>query len=387
MSLCKTLGLAIFASVCLLGETTGSTLAQCAPGFPCATEWSQGKSIDLGTVPGDNASVAHGNNNAGQVVGFSEKFGDLLVATEWSHGKVIDLGVLPGSAESQANGINDRRTVVGVSEGNSFSRPVATEWRHGSVIDLGILPTPGFNSSTASAINNAGQVVGQSSCMSILCSGPIGLATEWSHGKIINLGGLAPPSQVDFLQSSVANGINDIGQVVGSSTIGVLNVGFTEVATEWSDGKVINLGGLPGSADSVAQSINDAGQVVGASTVGGTSIATEWSHGSVIDLGGLPGSTFSIAYGINDRGQVVGYSVVGGVWVATEWSGDSVINLGPGEALGINNAGQAVGDSDFTPLPITVPESSTWAMMLIGFASLSWAGYRRAKAGHATIAR
>jgi hypothetical protein len=35
----------------------------------------------------------------------------------------------------------------------------------------------------------------------------------------------------------------------------------------------------------------------------------------------------------------------------------------------------------------TVPEPSTWAMMLIGFAGLALAGYRRAKAGHATLAR
>jgi hypothetical protein len=29
----------------------------------------------------------------------------------------------------------------------------------------------------------------------------------------------------------------------------------------------------------------------------------------------------------------------------------------------------------------TVPESSTWAMMLLGFAGLGFAGYRRASAG------
>ena len=34
-----------------------------------------------------------------------------------------------------------------------------------------------------------------------------------------------------------------------------------------------------------------------------------------------------------------------------------------------------------------IPEPSTWAMMLVGFAGLALAGYRRAKAGHATLAR
>ena len=251
------------------------------------------------------------------------------------------------------------------------------------------MPAQGFNSSIALAINNAGQIVGQSSCIFILCSVPIGLATEWSDGKIINLGGLAPPSSPrgDFLLSSVANGINKSGQVVGSSTIGVLNVGFTEVATEWSHGSVIGLGGLPGSANSDAASINAAGKVVGWSEVGGTSIATEWSGGSVIDLAGLPGSTYSVATGINDSGQAVGYSIVGGAFYATEWSGGSVIDLGPGDALSINDAGQVVGWSAFvSPPPSTIPKSSTWAMMLLGFAGLGFAGNRRARAGRATRA-
>lgn len=81
--------------------------------------------------------------------------------------------------------------------------------------------------------------------------------------------------------------------------------------------------------------------------------ATEWSDGRVIDLGGLPGSTLSDALGINDTGHVVGYSEF----------------------------------PIISPPPITVPESSTWAMMLFGFAGLALAGYRRAKAGHATLAR
>ena len=35
----------------------------------------------------------------------------------------------------------------------------------------------------------------------------------------------------------------------------------------------------------------------------------------------------------------------------------------------------------------TVPEPSTWAMMLIGFAGLAYAGYRRTRSDRATLAR
>jgi probable HAF family extracellular repeat protein len=206
------------------------------------------------------------------------------------------------------------------------------------------------------------------------CTSGYSCATEWSAGKIINMGGL--PNSV----FNSATAINDVGQAVGYSAVG--GVGY---ATQWSGGNVINLGGLPGSTNSVAQGINDAGQVVGESYVGGAHHATEWSGGNVINLGGLPGSTNSVAQaqGINDAGQAVGYSVVGAGLYATEWSGGSVIDLGalPGptysQAFGINDAGQAVGWSIFAPSP--VPESSTWAMMMFGFTGLALAGYRRAK--------
>ena len=106
-------------------------------------------------------------------------------------------------------------------------------------------------------------------------------------------------------------------------------------ATEWSGGKIINLGGLPSSTASSATAINDSGQVVGFSAIGDHLLATEWSRGRVIDLGGLSGSTLSLANSINNAGLAVGYSVVGGVGYATEWSGGQVVNLGglPGPRL------------------------------------------------------
>jgi probable HAF family extracellular repeat protein len=181
--------------------------------------------------------------------------------------------------------------------------------------------------------------------------------------------------------SSVADGINDSGQVVGTSI-----VGGRDYAVEWSEGSLITLEDLPGSTGSGAASINDAGVAVGESS----DQAVEWSGGRVIDLGGLPGFSLSEAVSINYAGQVVGFSVVDGVTYATEWSGDTVINLGLPDAgysaaESINYAGQVVGESsEFQP---PVPEPSTWAMMLLGFAGLALAGYRRAKRGPATFAR
>jgi hypothetical protein len=50
-----------------------------------------------------------------------------------------------------------------------------------------------------------------------------------------------------------------------------------------------------------------------------------------------------------------------------------------------------IEDASYVTLPeaeilaTTVPEPSTWAMMLLGFAGLGYAGYRRARAGHAAL--
>jgi hypothetical protein len=125
---------------------------------------------------------------------------------------------------------------------------------------------------------------------------------------------------------------------------------------------------------------------VGVSFVGGIQYPIEWSGGSVVNLGGPPGP-ISYAYGINDAGQAVGVS---GNDYATEWSDSQVINLGKllynpigrgvtSVATSINDAGLVVGRA----LGVPLPESSTWAMMLFGFAGLTLAGYRRARAGHA----
>ena len=91
--------------------------------------------------------------------------------------------------------------------------------------------------------------------------------------------------------------INDAGQVVGFSFVGAL------VATEWSGGSIINLGGLPGATSSTASASTTPGRWWD-SALGRHRIATEWSGGSIINLGGLPGNTTSIAAAINDRPAV-----------------------------------------------------------------------------------
>jgi len=349
--------LAVFAAVCAASASS--------PAFAAT---------DLGGLPGSTSSVAQAINNAGQVVGVSA-VGGVGYAVEWSNGSIINLGGLPGSTSSSAGGINDAGQVVGSSRVGGVTYPV--EWSNGAISNLGGLP--GSTNSVAQAINDAGQVVGYS------LVGGLYYAVEWSNGSIINLGFLPGDT------GSIAEGINDAGQVVG------LSFGSeTASAVEWNNGAIINLSGLTGDSDNRAQGINDAGQVVG--QYGGS--AAVWSNGSVTSFPsppptGGPGEAFDI----NDAGVVVGTGDIYGVLLATEWINGALYVFGGSgevidrEALGINEAGQVVGWADYSDhtnailwnqndlivptLTLSVPEPSTWALMLLGLAGLAYAGYRR----------
>jgi probable HAF family extracellular repeat protein len=329
-----------------------------------ATEWGGGSVIDLGHVPGATSSAAYHINNSGEAVGQST-VGGLSVATSWIGGAPHDLGRLSGSAESFATALNSAGQIVGASvvAGTTF---YATEWKDCQIINLG---GPAETSSVAWDINDSGLVAGYSYNRQ---NGAV-YATEWTGGSVVQLPSLAGST------SSMASAINNLGQMVGWSSDGV-----QQYATEWSGGSVVNLGVLPGTLSSVATGINDLGKVVGDSCSATGCYATLWSGGQVINLG--PGHT----YGINNAGQVAGQTLDGddGIGSPTLWSNDSAVSLsGPTGApgwegnagYGLNDLGQVVGANNgqlasavsWDEVSSAVPEPSTWAMMLLGFAGLA----------------
>src|SRR5688572_28390115 len=99
-------------------------------------------------------------------------------------------------------------------------------------------------------------------------------------------------------RSSVANDINERGQVVGFSDTARGGGG----AVLGQDGLAADLGTL-GGLGSGALGINERGQVVGFSfTAEGVQRGFLWQGGQMIDLGTL-GGFVGYAYGINDQGQ------------------------------------------------------------------------------------
>nr|WP_229428898.1 PKD domain-containing protein [Massilia sp. ST3] len=161
----------------------------------------------------------------------------------------------------------------------------------------------GGPSAAASGINDAGQVSGTSS----LAGSPFARAFRWSKETgILNLGGL-------FITSSGGVAINNKGQVAGTA-------GAPDSSTHafrWSDAEgMIDLGMLAplGSLGfSNATAIGEDGTVAGWGTVANfDGHAFAWTPGTgMLDLGTLGGS-YSIAAGVDAEGRVAGTAAVPG---------------------------------------------------------------------------
>jgi probable HAF family extracellular repeat protein len=123
-----------------------------------------GVATDLGTLPGGAYSQATAINNQGWVVGRSAKPGDVDHGVMWQDGTIIDLGKLAGISAG-VNDVNDLGQVVG-SAPISVYGAAAFLWQNGTMTDLNALidpllpPNSGWILTEATAINNAGQIVG-----------------------------------------------------------------------------------------------------------------------------------------------------------------------------------------------------------------------------------
>jgi probable HAF family extracellular repeat protein len=213
--------------------------------------------------------------------------------------------------------------------------------QYSTVIDLGTL---GGSESYASAINNAGQVVGTS----LLSDGTF-QAFIWENNMMTGLSTLGPESG--------AEDINDAGQVVGYTYDGEYQYAFL-----WENGVMNPIIG-PGS---FAYGINNTGDVVGSfpyeypyySSIHAF-LKNYYSPYPPLDLGTLEGDDWSYALGLNDLGEVVGASGFSKGPPRAFLYNHAMIeleSLGGDEfsstyAVAINNAGEVVGVSQ-TEIPI-----------------------------------
>jgi probable HAF family extracellular repeat protein len=279
-----------------------------------AFQWRDGVVTDLGTLPGGNNSFTNWISAKGLIAGFSENgaIDPLLGVPEthavlWKHSEIIDLGTLEGGHESQAFAVNDKGQVVGAAL-NTIPDPFdpifvtqirAFLWQDGVMKDLGTL---GGSEALAFLVNERGQVAGFSFTNSTP-NASTGMPTQdpflWENGKMVDLGTLGGTV-------GVANALNNRGQVVGQSN---LAGDLTTHPFLWDRGVLTDLGTLGGDFGS-AHWINDAGKIVGfASTSGDQALhGFLWNDGVITDLGTVNNEPCSTAQGINSKNQIVGIS-------------------------------------------------------------------------------
>ncbi len=122
---------------------------------------SHGSMLSATSIPFDagGSGVFHAINNAGWVIGRANNHGKL-----WKGGTVVDLPPLPGDIYSSASAINNRGDVVGQSSGKPGDNCLrATLWKAdawNAPIDINTQITAAFHLDEAHAINDKGQIVG-----------------------------------------------------------------------------------------------------------------------------------------------------------------------------------------------------------------------------------
>jgi len=313
------------------------------------------------------------------------------------HYKLIDLGTLGGpSAYKSVNApgyqIINNAGVVAFGADTPLTDPNASNpllcynsdcfvshavsWHNGVLTDLGALPGPSATNSASGAINARGWIAGQSQNGEIdpVSGFPEIHAFLWKDDQMIDLGSFGG-------LGSLANTLNNVGQVVGFSTNSIPDPspifpsGTQTRAFLWQNGDLQDLGTL-GGPDAAAYSINERGQVAGISytdpneTINpATGMPTFhpflWDHGIMTDLGTLGGTmggeflfNFESSLLVNNRGEVIGTSSLAGDQVVHPflWSHGEMRDLGTlggdnGAAVWLTDNGEVVGDADLPNNP------------------------------------
>jgi probable HAF family extracellular repeat protein len=261
-------------------------------------------------------------NNNGQVAGG----GYTTSHSPWSYtqvyngnagGQVTVIGVTPPSSSSPGSydfpstplAMNDSGQLVIQGSLNTTSYDL---YDHGTITPLPYGTV---------AINNAGQLTGTDAYN---LPGLGAYQAYVQSGGVTTQLGVLPGAEI-----SLPTAINNSGEVAGNSFHefvanpngpGVINAPSNQAWTHaflYNGSTMVDLGTL-GSKESYAAAMNNHGDVVGMSGIVASLDAGDPNQvfhafyvplgGKMVDLGTLPGTNASGATGINDKGQIVGWS-------------------------------------------------------------------------------
>ncbi len=229
-----------------------------------------------------------------------------------------DVEVLPFTPTD----INDLGEIVGYDDDN-----IGVHWQNGTLTYLGVLGDPAAPNanSFARAINNAGEIVGDSRYL------PPGAAEYIDQAFQGNTSGLAPLPPLPSQNWSKANGINALGQAVGYISPKWPNIAYECV---YWDGNIAIPIIHPAAAgrQCVARGINDLGMIVG-------QIEEEVLNN------GIPQSRWR-AFSFNIHEPASSFFILHAAILPQVVSSEEETPqlLGQSRALKINNIGQIVGN-------------------------------------------
>jgi len=246
-------------------------------GFTClGFRWQNGAMTRLLPLAGGNNSFATGANNDGRVVGWAENgtHDSTCVAPQvlqfhpvtWGPGsnQPQDLSLISGDTNGAATAINNKGQIVGISgicdqAVGRYTAKHAVVWNNGIPTDIGNLGAELWI--TPMAINQRGDIVGFGATSADDIDGNFLRAFFWNHKNGIQQ--IDPLPIADHVLSQ-ATGLNESGQVVGSScTVEGACLGFL-----WQNGVIKDLNDpnvTPGFNGVIinAQDINDDGEITG----------------------------------------------------------------------------------------------------------------------------
>jgi len=261
------------------GETFSCSAFMPTNGHTCLPFLWQNGALNKLALLGGNNGFATGINNSGQAVGWAEtavhdpscvlpqvlQFEAVLWGPATNQKRILP--PYPGDSTSAATAINDAGEVVGISGScdvavGAFSARHALLWVNGQPLRLPTLGGKGWN--TPMAINNAGTIVGFSDTSGDVSGGVLTAnfqATLWIAGGLVNLHTLPGDATAE------ATGINDFNQIVGTS----FDAAGAPRVFLWENGKIYDLNTLvqPNAPLYLLESgdINDRGEITGLACV------------------------------------------------------------------------------------------------------------------------
>jgi probable HAF family extracellular repeat protein len=267
--------------------------------------------VEIPRLAATGSVTASAVNDQGIVVGQLETTG---APRAWlyqqSTGALEELTQEPSELGAYANGISDGGVIAG-AEVPAGGGPLPGFW---TATGGAVLLTGQYQSFTqAIAANDSGTLIGDYGQSGTVSSLPV----VWTAPGYAQTA--LPGLRCDQCNriSVTASAVNQAGLIVGSSSYALYDSSGNYLASglhavAWQGGSVTDLGALQGAQYSAAYSVNDSGDIVGGSrtsqAAGAPTHAFLYHDGVMTDIGTLAGDSGSSANAIDDGGQIVGTS-------------------------------------------------------------------------------